>query len=163
MTCFVGSGETEVSMEPKLIRVQNPRAFLVPEFNAFIAEALSTSPFIGDPQQAIFELVNYVENPRMALYIAIEGIEITGMVLAQCSGSTFSPGCRALHFYNGGSAETRKLLISGLADFARSYGETSIWGVDTNKKPRGFGKLFRALGPSTRRGEVFEFDLSEAE
>lgn len=150
-------------MEPKLIRVQNPRAFLVPEFNTFIAKALGTSPFIGDPQQAIFELVNHIEKPQLALYIVIEGIELTAMALAECSGSTFSPGCLVRHFYNEGSNEARKLLIDSIVEFTQNSGASRIFGVDINQKPRAFGKLFSAAGPATAKGTFFEFDLSEVE
>lgn len=147
--------------EITLLRIQNPRAFLVPDLNAFVLRALGTSPMVDDPAAALLELVDYVEDARAGVFVVRHGADYVGLALAECSGSAFAPGCNVLHFYNAGPPEARKRLVDAIAGFAREHGTLRIWGVDINQRPKGFVKLFEALGPATLRGHLYELDLSE--
>lgn len=146
-----------------LLRIQNPRAFLMPDLNAFVMKALSSSPLIEDADLALVELVDYVAYPQAGLYLVREGNQYVALALIEHTGSALTSGCTVLHFYNRGSHEARKALIDAIAGFARDRGTVKIWGIDINLRPKGFVKLFKALGPATARGHLYELDLSEGE
>ncbi len=146
-----------------LLRIQNPRAFLMPDLNAFVLRALSSSTIIKAPAAALLELVDYVEHPGAGVYVVREGSEYVGLLLIEHSGSAFTPGCTVLHMHNAGSTEARKKLVDAAVAFARDHGASQLWGVDTNSKPGAFARLFKAAGPAVNRGCLFEFDTSEGD
>lgn len=126
-------------------------------------KALSSSPLIEAPEAALLELVDYVEHPGAGVYIVREGLAYVGLLLIEHSGSAFTPGCTVLHIHNEGSPEARKRLVDAAVAFARERGVSKIWGVDINRRPKGFARLFKAAGPAVNRGSLFEFDTSEGE
>jgi len=146
-----------------LLRVLNPRALLIPNLNALILEALRSSPLTENPEAALLELVDLLEHPALGLFVVRQGTEFVGMGLYENNSSALSPGCMVLHFYAPNAPEARKALLDALADFARAGGNTKIWGIDVNCKPRGFARMFRALGAPQARGQLFEFDLTAGE
>lgn len=157
-----------ISAEPEyvLLRVQNPRAFVLPALSGFLLKALESSPLIEDPQAALLELVDYIAHDHAGLFVVRRANDYNGYVafaLAEYSGSALSPACVVLHFYNKGPAEARNLLVDAVVGFARHHGTAKIWGIDVNQQPEAFVKLFEAAGPATPVGQLFEFDLSEGE
>lgn len=149
--------------ETTLLRVQNPRAFLIPSFNAFLLKALSTSPLTEDPEAAMLELVDLAQHPAAGIFVVREGAEYTGFALCENNSSALSPGCMVLHFYAPNAPEARKALIEAVADFARSGQNSKIWGIDVNCRGKGFARMFKAVGSPTVRGQLFEFDVTEGE
>jgi hypothetical protein len=140
-----------------LLRISNPRAFLIPEIQGFILKSLATSPIMPDAEAALLELVNYIQLQIMGLFLVREGGKYTGLVIAENNPSALSPGCTVLHFYNEGSANTRKALIQAVIDFAEAGGFTKIRGIDINQRPEAFARLFRAAGPVKAIGGFYEF------
>jgi hypothetical protein len=140
-----------------LLRISNPRAFLVPDIQSFILKSLATSPIMPDAEAALLELVSYVELKLMGLFLVREDGKYTGMVLVENNPSALSPGCTVLHFYNEGGAAARKALIQAAIDFAKSGGFTKIRGIDINQRPGAFARLFRAAGPVKAIGGFYEF------
>ncbi len=145
----------------KLLHIMNPQAFLLPDLQQFMMKALSTAAFLS-ALDALLELSSAVLNPNIGLFIVMDEDRYVGMALAGNSTTALAPGCAVLHIYNkGGTRESLKLLTGALIEFAQAHGNTSIRGIDTNHKPRAFVKLFEeALGPSTAKGQAFEFDIS---
>lgn len=149
--------------DTQLLHVLNPQAFLIEDFQNFLHKALSTAVFI-DPFPAIVELAkSVIVNPNIGLFVTREDGEYVGLAVAGSSTTALAPGCAVLHFYNSGSAESRKLLTEAVLQFAKAHGQTKIRGVDTNRKPRGFARMFRSVGVPHSRGEVFEFEIEEAD
>jgi hypothetical protein len=146
-----------------LLRVLNPRAFLIPDLNAFVLKALSSSPLTEDPEAAMLELVDMVEHPALGLYVVREGAAYTGLALCQNNSSAMNPGCMVLHFYAPRAPEARKALLDAIADFARAGGNAKIWGIDVNCRGKGFARMFKALGAPAVRGQLFEFDVTSGE
>jgi hypothetical protein len=146
-----------------LLRVLNPRAFLLPDLNAFILKALGSSPLTEDPQAALLELVDAIHHPGLGLFVVREGSQLKGLALCENNTSAMSPGCMVLHFYAPGAQEARKALLGAIADFARAGGNSKIWGIDVNCRGKGFARMFKALGAPTVRGQLFEFDVTDGE
>jgi hypothetical protein len=146
-----------------LLRVLNPRAFLIPDLNAFLVTALASSPLTEDPESALLELVDLVQHPALGLFVVRESNKYVGFALCENNSSALSPGCMVLHFYSPNAPEARKSLLDAIADFARGGGHTKVWGFDVNCKARSFARMFKALGAPTVRGQIFEFDLTEGE
>ena len=132
---------------------------MLSDLQNFVLKAFATSPIIEDAHAALLELVEYIEQPIMGLFLTREGTEFTGLALLENCPSALSPGCLVLHFYNAGSAAARKLLIQAVIDFARSGGYDKIRGCDINHKPEAFARLFRSAGPAVELGQFFEFQL----
>jgi hypothetical protein len=140
-----------------LLRISNPRAFLIPEIQNFILKSLATSPIMPDAGAALMELVNYIELSILGLFLIREDGKYVGMALAENNPSALSPGCTVLHFFNEGSGDARKALIQAVIDFARAAGFTKIRGIDINQRPGAFARLFSAAGPVKVIGGFYEF------
>lgn len=146
-----------------LLRVLNPRSFLIPDLQSFVLKALASSPLTEDADAALVELVDLIQHESVGLFLVREGSAYTGFALCENNRSALSPGCMVLHFYAPRAPEARKALLEAIAAFARQGGNSKIWGIDVNCRGRGFARMFKALGAPTVRGQLFEFDVTEGE
>lgn len=145
-------------IEPVLFRVTSPRAFMLADLHQFVLKALSTSPIIADPQAAVLELVEYIDQPAIGLFLVRDGVKFTGLALCENNFSALSPGTHVLHFYNEKDTASRKLLIQAVIAFSRAGGLNKIRGFDINNQPEAFARLFRAAGPARELARIYEFE-----
>lgn len=148
----------------KALRVRDSAAFQIPHVRAFLERALATDKLIQDVPAAIKELESIGDRADLGVFLVgdLEKGDWRGMLFAQSSGSAFNPACVVIHFYNEGDDDDRSALIRALYRFAEECGNTRIVGIDTNDKPRAFGKLFAALGSPSYGGQVFIFDMQDS-
>lgn len=146
----------------EIIRLTQRAALELPDIKELLTTAFSSNMLIKDVEKAIAEISSEIDRDALGLFIAGEDSKWTGLVFAQNSKSAFNPSCVVLHFYCKGSKEARNGLVQALFDYAISGGNDRILGIDTNDKPKGFAKLFGALGTPTKSGSVFIFDMTES-
>ncbi len=148
----------------KAFRVRDPAAFDIPEIGNFVERALASNRLIRDVPAALEELKGSVERSDLGVFLVgdMDKQDWRGFIFAQASGSAFNPACVVIHFFNEGDADDRSALVRALDSFAREMGHDTIVGIDTNDKPRAFGKLFASLGAPEYGGQVFIFDMTES-
>ena len=148
----------------KAFRVRDPLAFDIPQIKGFVERALATNKLIRDVPAAVEELKQQVSRADLGVFLVgdMDTHDWRGMLFAQASRSAFNPACVVIHFVNEGDDNDRGALIRALDSFAREMGNDTIVGIDTNNKPRAFGRLFSSIGAPEYGGEVFIFDMRES-
>lgn len=154
-------GESEVIVEA--LRIRNNAVFLIKDFRDFMLKFFESDKMVKDPAGALAELAKKIHLDALGLFVTRDESGWTGAILCQHNSTAFSPACVVIHLdCKGGGAETRKLLVQSLYNFAKEGGYNEIIAIDTNDKPTGFEKLFGALGEPVVLGSVFRFDMDES-
>lgn len=148
----------------KAFRVRDPAAFRIPEIREFLEDALASDQLVGDVAAAIKELELSASRADLGIFLVgdQEEQDWRGFLFAQSSKSAFNPACVVIHIHNAGDGDDRAALVRALDSFARENDHDRIIGIDTNNKPRAFGRLFASLGTPRYGGEVFIFDTQES-
>lgn len=146
---------------PELIRIRNSRAIdgTFPAIRAFLLRAFSIHTLCPDVDAALDELCDTIHEDGVGLFMVRDRGEWKAMALCQWGSSKFNPVCTVAHFYNEGTKATRDVTIQACIDYACEGGFSSLLGVDVNHQPRAFARLFRAAGPVTYVGAIYQFDL----
>lgn len=144
--------------DPILFRVTSPRAFMLADLQSFVIKALASAPTMPDAHAALLELVEYIDQPAIGLFLVRQDDKFVGLALVENNFSALSPGCHVLHFYNVGGAASRKLLIQAVIAFSQAGGLNKIRGFDINNRPAAFARLFRAAGPARELARIYEFE-----
>ena len=101
-----------------------------------VVVALSTDPLVTDPVAATVEVAGMLKDPDFGLFVTDGGV-----LLADCNRGALCPGCTVLHLY--APKGQRKVLVAAAEKFARERGCNRIRGVDINKQPKGYERLFK--------------------
>jgi hypothetical protein len=131
--------------EPTLFRVTSPRAFMLADLQQFVIKALTTAPTMPDAHAALLELVEYIDQPAIGLFLVRRDDKFVGLALVENNFSALSP-------------DSRKLLIQTVMAFSQAGGLNKIRGFDINNRPAAFARLFRAAGPARELARIYEFE-----
>ena len=127
-----------------------------------LIKMMGSNKMVKDPQKAVLELATRIHLQDLGLFVVVDGDEWKGAILCQRSRTQLNPATVVLHIYVEGGAEPRNLLVEALFNYAKEGGYNDIIAIDTNNKPKAFGKLFGSLGKPTKLGDVFQFDMTES-
>lgn len=145
-----------------IIRVRNPAAFLIPEIQQLVEDALATIPS-RQAKVARNILPETVSEDETGLYLARIDGEWKGLAWVRNSDREDDKSALVLHFYcRKAGRGVREALVEAVVNHAREGGMETLTAWDLNRRPRAFQRIFRSAGPSKEVIRAYEFDLKGA-
>lgn len=154
--------------EPRVVRMQNPQALLLPEVEDLWRKAFDSVETLPAYDEAKDEIADAITLPNFAAFVGVEEGQFRGLLLICLPATKFAMHPLILHFYvgradrGGASAKLRKDMIKTGVDFMASEGYTTfqaMWPWTEEKKIAGLKRLFRHGGKAQEIGRIVRFTI----
>lgn len=131
------------------------------QVRAFIVEALRTDPLVLRPEKAYSELRERISDKTCGVFVARGSVPLEALLIADANTSEFSSAVVVIHIYNRGNTATLRDLFRAMEVFKNEHGLSRVHGIDINKRPRAYRRLFR-LGGWTAKPVGMFYEFTEA-
>lgn len=138
--------------------VRNAAAYVLPDIRDFVLRAFGSGSLVA-PEDAVVELATNADDDRLQVMMWREDGEWRGMAVVILPVSRLMPNASVLQFYNAGSAQLRRAMVSKIVTVVRDAGYDSIEALNLNGKDQAFQRLWRSAGPVTKVGSFFMIDV----
>ena len=120
----------------------------------FVLEALATCPFVTDTRKALVEVARELGDPDVLLIVDAP----VGLLLGRNNPGEFMKGVTGTHLYSKAPGVAVELM-NQLHAFAIERGAPEVFGVDVNKRPKAYERLFRRWN-LTPEGQFFSYKVN---
>lgn len=148
----------------QIIRVQNPRALLDPNLQAFILETVKGGPLDGMEPDTLFKtLIDRAVVGSGALHTAVQAGEFRGLAITFPPEGPLETLPQVVTFYakRGSKKGLKSGLLLALVDFLKENHYTKAQVITAaGVRDSVFRRAFKKAGKSKKVGSIMELDLT---